>query len=62
MICATRFPLLHEMLTGDGEIRTEREKALAELHAAMKRRDTRRVHKAEADAVKATCAALKVGA
>lgn len=62
MICQTRFPVLHEMLTGSNEVRTEREKALAELQEAMRRRDTRRTHKAHSDAVKATCEALRAGA
>lgn len=39
-----------------------RAEALAELQEAMRRRDTRRAHKAHRDAVAATCEALKVGA
>ena len=69
MSLQTRMPSLWALLVGpdaEAEDRLKaaiiRASALKELQEAQKRRDTRRVHKAHQEAVKATCEALKAGA
>lgn len=65
----TRMPALWALLVGHDADAEEREKAaairaqaLAELQEAQRRCDSRRKHKAQADAIAATRKALEAGA
>jgi hypothetical protein len=59
MSAQTRFPALHDLLTGNTS--KERQRALEDLKLAQHRRQTQAAHQAFKKARALTCEALRVG-